>query len=167
MTPVRKKKSRKWYRMENVAFVSPNGFPPELWGPGLWLFMTLAAANYPLRPKHRDAVNYFTFFYNLQFVLPCGACRTEYAKMILGKVDPSLELTLDLFKQRRSAEIGTARKAVFSWIVRVHNVVNVRLKKKKAVIDVHESEWARRYSRLRRVSRQTARRRSARNRPLK
>jgi hypothetical protein len=152
--------------MDTPAFLSPNGFAPELWGPGLWLAMTLAAANYPLRPTAKDAMNYYTFFYNLQFILPCRACRKEYAKMILGRADPSLRLTIDLFKQGKSAKIGTARKAVFSWIVQVHNVVNARLGKKQTVLNVSESEWARRYARLRRISRQAARQRSASNRPL-
>lgn len=152
--------------MDTSMFLSENGFPPELWGPGLWLFMTLAAANYPLRPTAKDALNYYTFFFNLQFILPCRACRKEYAEMITGGADPDLRLTVDLFKQRRSATIGTARKAVFSWIVKVHNVVNARLGKKRAVLNVSEAQWARKYAALRKITRLAARRKSARNRPL-
>ena len=152
--------------MDSPKFLSPNGFAPELWGPGLWLVMTLAAANYPLRPTARDAAHYYTFFDNLQYILPCGSCRAEYRKMILGRVDPSLKLTLDMFRQRRSDKIGTARKAVFTWIVRVHDVVNARLGKSKAVLGVSETEWARRYGALRGITRHAAKRRSAGNRPL-
>ena len=130
------------------------------------MVMTLAAANYPLRPTSRDAAHYYTFFDNLQYILPCGSCRAEYRKMILGRVDPSLKLTLDMFRQRRS-KIGTARKAVFTWIVRVHDVVNARLGKSKAVLNVSETEWARRYGALRGITRHAAKRRSARNRPLR
>ena len=72
--------------MDSPKFLSPNGFAPELWGPGIWLVMTLAAANYPLRPTARDAAHYYTFFDNLQHILPCGTCRAEYRKMILGPV---------------------------------------------------------------------------------
>jgi len=153
--------------MDTIRFLSPNGFAPELWGPGLWLTMTLAAANYPLRPTSRDVTHYYTFFHNLQFILPCGSCRKEYRKMILGRVDPSLKLTPNLFRQKKGARLGTARQAVFSWIVKVHNVVNARLGKSKTVLNVSESEWARRYAALRGITRRRAMRRSATNKPLR
>lgn len=153
--------------MDSRAFLSRDGFAPELWGPGLWLLMTIVAANYPLQPTSSDATHYFTFYYNLQYILPCRSCREEYRKMILGKVDPSLKLTLGMFRQKKGARLGSSRKAVFRWIVQVHNVVNRRLGKRKSLLDISVSEWARRYARLRGITRRQALARSLTNKPLK
>jgi hypothetical protein len=151
--------------MDSPQFLSADGFPPELWGPGLWLAITLIAANYPLKPSKTQAEQYYKFFIGLQHVLPCGKCRCEYTKLIQGKgADPSLKLTPSLFRQARGERPGSARKSVFAWVIRLHNAVNMRLGKRSAGLT--ENGWARRYASLRKITRSTARRRSAANKPL-
>lgn len=140
--------------MDAAQFLSPKGFPPSLWGPGLWLFMTLVAANYPLNPTKRDAMRYFTFFYNLQYILPCKTCRQEYSKMLTTSND---RITLEMFSRQRHDLPGDARRRVFQWVVDIHDRVNTRLGK-TSVAKVSADAWATYYAAMRSMTpRQIAR----------
>lgn len=114
--------------MNSQAFLSPNGFPPRLWGPLCWKFSHLVTANYPLRPSARDADAYYTYFQSLCSILPCKECRKEFCKIVRSSTD-TLRLTKSIFTQKKGDPPGTARKRLFTWFVRVHAKVNRRLKK--------------------------------------
>ena len=113
--------------MNSDAFLSPQGFPPRLWGPLCWKFSHIVTANYPLVPSTRDVEAYLAYFKSLCHILPCRNCRKEFCKIVKG--DKDLRLRKSLFHQKKTDPPGTARKRVFSWFVLVHAKVNTRLKK--------------------------------------
>lgn len=139
--------------MDTPGFLSPDGYSPNVWGKSLWLSMTLIASNVPLVPTRQDSLAYFKFFDNLRRVIPCKSCRDEYSKMIRCG-NPALRLRLSDFLQGPRDEPGTARKRVFTWIVRIHAHVNARLKKKRRS---SVAFWAKKYSALRKTSRNITR----------
>jgi len=134
--------------MDTKLFLSPDGFSTSTWGPHAWVFMTLVAANYPLRPTLDDATWYYTFYQSLGHVIPCGECRREYCKMIRQSKNPNLRLTKERFIQKPGEKPGAARKRVFTWVIRIHNDVNRR---KRRDIQTSVTFWAKEYSNLRRI----------------
>ena len=132
--------------MNSNLFLSSNGFSTSTWGPHAWVFMTLVAANYPLRPTKEDATWYYTFYKSLGHVIPCGECRREYCKMISDTKKPSLCLDMKTFLQKPSETPGAARKRVFSWVINIHNDVNRRKRRK---IETSVNFWAKEYASLR------------------
>ena len=114
--------------MNSEAFLSPQGFPPRIWGPLCWKFSHYVTANYPLEPSPRDIEAYYRYFQSLCQILPCRSCRKEFCKIVRSKDHP-LRLRKTMFGQKKSDAPGTARKRVFSWFVQVHATVNTRLKK--------------------------------------
>lgn len=115
--------------MNASEFLSPNGFPPRIWGPLCWKFSHYVLANYPLRPTERDVEAYHAYFSSLCQILPCRACRQEFCKIVRSRSSP-LKLTKSLFAQKKTDPPGTARKRLFAWFVRVHAKVNARLGKR-------------------------------------
>ena len=134
--------------MDTNLFLSPDGFSTSTWGPHAWVFMTLVAANYPLRPTPDDATWYYTFYQSLGHVIPCGECRREYCKMISQSKNPNLRLTKERFIQKPGEKPGSARKRVFTWVIRIHNDVNRR---KRRDLKTSVSFWAKEYSKLREI----------------
>lgn len=112
--------------MNSNEFLSPQGFPPRIWGPLCWKFSHFVTANYPLRPSARDVDSYMMYFQSLCRILPCRDCRREFCKVVRST---SLRLKKSLFIQKASDPPGTARKRAFAWFVKVHARVNTRLKK--------------------------------------
>jgi hypothetical protein len=111
----------------NNKLYSEAGFPPETWGPHLWRFIHIICLNVPLNPTPSVSRAYFAFFKSLCHILPCGACREEFCKLI----DPTsktkeLRLHPDLFKNTGGGK-GTARQRAFTWSVMVHAAVSRRL----------------------------------------
>ena len=51
---------------------------PKEWGPSAWKFIHYVALKYPKNPTEEDKKQYFVFFYNLQFILPCERCAKHY-----------------------------------------------------------------------------------------
>ena len=85
---------------------NPNGMQTNVWGPAAWLFLHSIAANYT-----PDKIQgYLSFFSSLKFVLPCGACRKNYTR-ILKEVLP---LKKSVFKNR---------KTFMLWLFMLHNQV--------------------------------------------
>ena len=92
--------------------MSRNGFQSNVWGPCAWLFLHCITLNYT--PDKHCTKGYVAFFKNLQHVLPCGTCRTNYAELIKSG---EFKLTDDLFDSRRS---------LVKWLFHVHNAINLR-----------------------------------------
>lgn len=135
-------------RMNSNEFLSSNGFSTSTWGPHAWVFMTIVAANYPLRPTKDEAMWYYTYYKSLGHVIPCGECRREYCKMIGNSSKPDLCLKLDTFTQKKGEKPGSARKRVFTWVVNIHNDVNRR---KRRRIKTSVNFWAKEYASLRKT----------------
>jgi hypothetical protein len=89
-----------------------NGMITRIWGPSAWFFLHIITFNYPVTPTDEDKQNYYNFFYNLQYVLPCGKCRINYKNNIY---EDDTKLTLDVFNNRDSVKM---------WLYKLHNKVN-------------------------------------------
>lgn len=88
------------------SFDNINGMQTNVWGPPAWLFLHCIAANYT--PDKLQG--YLMFFESLKYVLPCGACRKNYTR-ILKEVYP---LKKSVFKNR---------KTFCTWLFMLHNQV--------------------------------------------
>ena len=87
---------------------------PKEWGPSGWKFIHYVALKYPKNPTEEDKKQYFVFFYNLQFILPCERCAKHYKDNLLkNPIQSSLE----------------NNKTLFKWTVDIHNMVNKDLNK--------------------------------------
>ena len=86
----------------------------DSWGPSGWKFMHYIALKYPKEPTEDDKKNYFNFYNNLQFVLPCIKCAEHYKENLqILPLEKSLTNNIELFK----------------WTVDIHNLVNTKLDK--------------------------------------
>ena len=74
--------------------MSSNGFTTSVWGAPAWLFLHCIAFNYSPDRK----LGYKLFFKYLADVLPCGACRTNYKRLITSHTQ--YRLTDKVFKNR-------------------------------------------------------------------
>ena len=54
---------------------SPDGMLTSVWGPPMWHSLHTISFNYPVKPSREDKENYYNYFKNLRFVLPCKYCR--------------------------------------------------------------------------------------------
>jgi hypothetical protein len=94
---------------------SPDGMSTLCWGPWAWSFLHCTSCNFPPNPSEQDKDHYHDFLMSLKYVLPCKACRDNYAK--------NLE---DLGYSRACLE---SRKTFSMFIYRLHNQVNKMLGK--------------------------------------
>ena len=68
-----------------------NGFASSLWGNCLWYILEMISFNYPEHPTTLDKSRYKNFICSIQYVLPCGTCRTNMQKyMPTAKLDAAL-----------------------------------------------------------------------------
>ncbi len=88
---------------------------PDIWGKDMWNSMERIAYDYPENPTEDDKNNYRDFFLILQYVLPCGGCRTNYQKHLID-----LPLT---------DKVMSSRINLLDWIINMHNTVNISLGK--------------------------------------
>jgi hypothetical protein len=95
-----------------------NGFVSAIWGPQLWFVLHCISLNFPLHPTPTDRARYRHWFEGLEFVLPCGACRSNFAQNLrdLG-YDPVVDFD--------------SRLALAFLVYRLHN--QVRLSQHKIV----------------------------------
>lgn len=87
---------------------STHGFQTKCWGPPMWFVLHLISLNY--QPSLRSG--YVRFFKSLEHVLPCKACRINYAKTV--RTHPTLQMTKDTFESRESLVL---------WLFKLHNYV--------------------------------------------
>ena len=78
----------------------------NVWGPAAWLFLHCIAANYT--PEKMRGYN--MFFNSLKYVLPCGACRKNYTRIL----KEMLPLKKSVFKSRKTFSL---------WLFMLHNQV--------------------------------------------
>ena len=87
-----------------------NNFDPSVWGKYLWYMLHLITFSYPSDPTYIDQRGFNDFFTNLQYVIPCMACRQHYAKHL---IDQPIEPYLD------------NRDNLITWLTDIHNKVNI------------------------------------------
>ena len=117
-------KKRRTYRRKD--YYSGDGMLTTVWGPAMWHSLHTMSFNYPVKPSHRDKVNYRRFILNLQNVLPCKYCRENLKRNF--KAHP---LRMGDMKDRDS----------FSrYVYKLHEVVNKMLGKRSGLsyCDVRE-----------------------------
>ena len=118
------KKKRRTYKRSD--YKAPDGMLTTVWGPAMWHSLHTMSFNYPVKPTHKDKINYRRFILNLQNVLPCRYCRENLKRNF--KAHP---LKMCDMKNRDS----------FSrYIYKLHEVVNKMLGKKSGLsyCDVRE-----------------------------
>ena len=112
------RKARKNTKKRNFSikdYNSSDGMLTRIWGPSLWHSLHTISFNYPVKPRHCDKVTYRNFVLNLQYVLPCGKCRTNFHNNL-----KELPLKMSHMKSR----------ATFSrYMYNLHEVVNRMLNK--------------------------------------
>jgi len=132
-------------RRTQQLFFSENGVKTRSWGKQAWRFIHVVAMNYPLNPSDEDVASYFSFFQSLCHILPCKFCRKHFCTLTRKK-GGAFELKKSLFCQKKTDAPGTARERLFMYTLRLHNCINIRLKKK----DVKSVEhWGRYYAKFR------------------
>ena len=91
-------------------------FEQSDWGPQAWSFIHYIALSYPDNPTEEDKNNYKDFYINLQNVLPCPKCASNYKDNLERiPIDTSL----------------VGNKELFKWTIDIHNMVNNELGKRK------------------------------------
>ena len=81
----------------------------NIWGPPAWTFLHTVTFNYPENPTEDDKKNFYDFFMNLQYVLPCEKCKAHY-KQNLKKYDLKNNLG--------------SRQDLVKWLIDLHNDIN-------------------------------------------
>lgn len=82
---------------------------PNMWGPIYWSFLFSTVLGYPLEPGIDVQSAYYRFFRLLEWVLPCGVCKANYAEHFRN-----IPLNFYLY----------SRKALMEWVLILHNEVN-------------------------------------------
>jgi len=95
---------------------SNDGFLTSVWGPALWMSLHTMSFNYPVHPTPEQKQQYRDFILNLQYVLPCGKCRSNLACNL-----KKLPLTMHHL---------ASRDRFSRYVYRLHELVNRMLHKK-------------------------------------
>lgn len=105
---------------------SNDGMLTSVWGPALWHSLHTISFNYPIEPTEEDKINYYNYFNNLKYVLPCKYCRINLKKNL-----KKLPLNKSVFKNRETLS---------KWLYLLHEEVNKMLGKKSGLTfdDVRE-----------------------------
>ena len=91
----------------------------SLWGPSFWNVLHTISFSYPDEPTNDDKKNYYTFYYNLQYILPCQHCRDN-----LKKNYKILPLTAEVFMNSDSLS---------KYVYKLHELINKELNKKSTL----------------------------------
>ena len=89
------------------------------WGPSFWNVLHILSFSYPNEPTNDDKKNFYTFYYNLQYILPCQHCRDN-----LKKNYNILPLTAEVFKNSDSLS---------KYVYKLHELINKELNKKSTL----------------------------------
>ena len=105
---------------------------PEIWGPHAWFFLHTITLSYPENPSETDKKQMYDFFMSLSNIIPCLNCMKHF-KNHLNKypITPFLD----------------NRDLLVSWLVMLHNMVNVSIKKPTMTVDEVVALYERHYNR--------------------
>ena len=87
---------------------------PSVWGPKMWFSLHTITLNYPKKPTYKIKKLYNNFFVNLQYMLPCSNCCSNYKKH------------LEKYPLKDSLN---CKKDLVLWLINIHNEVNKQLDK--------------------------------------
>ena len=120
------RKKNKQRVFKNTDFYSGDGFLTKVWGPTQWHTLHTISFNYPVNPTKQQQQQYRDYVFSLQHVLPCGACRKNFANNL-----KNLPIT---------QQVMTNRDTFSRYIYNLHELVNKMLKKKShlSYCDVRE-----------------------------
>lgn len=82
------------------------------WGPSAWKFLHTLTYSYPDEPSLLEQQHAENLFQSLSFLLPCEKCREHYVREITNNPPNT-----------------TSKATLASWLVDIHNRVNIRLGK--------------------------------------
>jgi hypothetical protein len=102
-------------------FKSGDGMMTSVWGPAMWHVMHTISFNYPIEPTKEQKKEYYNFYNNLQYVLPCKYCR-ENLKNNLKKIPLDPKTTME------------SRETLSKWVYDLHEEVNTMLGKKSNLL---------------------------------
>ena len=107
----------------NEDYSSPDGMLTSVWGPPMWFSLHTMSFNYPVNPTNEDKENYYNYFKNLVYVLPCRYCRDNLKKNYkeLG------------FNKTNSKQILKNRDSFSRFVYKLHELVNKMLGKKSSL----------------------------------
>jgi len=107
---------------------------PQIWGPHAWFFLHTITLSYPENPSETDKKQMYDFFMSLSNILPCLNCMRHFKNhMNKYPITPFLD----------------NRKLLVSWLVMLHNMVNVSTKKPTMTVDEVMELYKRHYTRPR------------------
>ena len=86
----------------------------RFWGPSGWKLLHLITYGYPQQPTLGDKHTYGLFFNSLKHILPCKYCRLSLTKF---------------YKQLPVEEHLASKDTLTTWIYKIHNKVNNKLRK--------------------------------------
>jgi hypothetical protein len=109
----RKDKPRSVYTRKH--YESNDGMLTTVWGPSAWHFLHTISFNYPTRPTCDEKRHYRDLILNMQYVLPCGKCRSNLSK--------NFAKCPLLWKHMKS------RETFSKYVYRLHEVINTMLHK--------------------------------------
>ena len=109
----------------DIANIQINGVPTTVWGPILWSSMHILANAYPSNPsdEHKQAAK--AFYESLVYLLPCSICQRHYQATI---------------KEHPIDDALVSKEELDTWVFRIHNIVNLQLKKEERTMDQYKDE---------------------------
>lgn len=97
-------------------YLSNNGFISNIWGPSFWFIIHSTSFIYPYTPSVRESRLMQDWFEGLADILPCRACRENFAQ--------------NLSETNYDPDIVFENRFTFSHFVwRLHNTINMKLNK--------------------------------------
>ena len=93
---------------------------PTIWGPHGWIFLHSITYNYPENPSEDVQKAAINFFSNLDKLLPCDICKTNYSNHL---------------QTYPIEENVTSREKLMKWLIDIHNEVNIILCKPISTYD--------------------------------
>jgi hypothetical protein len=105
----------KKYVFSDSDYNSGDGMMTSVWGPPMWHMLHTISFNYPIVPTEEQKKHYYSFYANLQNILPCRYCRENLANNL-----KSLPLTMSVFK---------SRETLSKYVYELHETVNSMLGK--------------------------------------
>lgn len=86
----------------------------SVWGPTMWKTLHLITFSYPEKPSFVQRKQFYDFFNNLRYIIPCVYCRKNYIEHLNEiPIEPYLDNNQLLIK----------------WLIDIHNLVNKKLNK--------------------------------------
>lgn len=107
--------------------VSEMGLSPDHWGPYVWAAIHLICLGAPDTLDASQQQAYRSFFNQLPYVIPCSTCA-NHLRENLSKVPIDNALT--------------GNKELFAWSVKLHNLVNMQLKKPEVSLEDATTHWS-------------------------